>query len=186
MAKKARNTETTNSGLDNIAKVITASYAVALNTGALMLDVCRALKATYRGGSIPKADSDYIVAEVARANGWNGKSLNSRKSELVSVMSAYTVLPEALSIVKGKDNKPVSFTNAVVIARYIKQGATAKAAAAAFKKPAVKKPKLSDMTLVEARTSSAAAVKRILQMTKLPAKFRNDLRTLCEENKIEV
>src|SRR5690606_32033765 len=85
---------------------IVSSYVKALNahepSGSLVTQVCETAMRYMKGEEIPEDDRKAIVADIARAKGWKGKSAKSRISECNVILKAYAKLGEALEAFSAK------------------------------------------------------------------------------------
>src|SRR5690606_13447938 len=87
---------------------IVSSYVKALDahetSGSLVAQVCETAMRYMKGEEIPEEDRRAIVADIARAKKWTGKSAKSRMSECNVILRAYAKLGEAIEAFRAKAN----------------------------------------------------------------------------------
>ncbi len=122
----AKNTNTTESILSTSARsAVVASfvnaYATVENGGSLVTQLCETLSRHAKGETIPKADSDAIIASVSRERGWKGKTANSRESEVRIVIKSYANLGDAVVAIQ-KRMKSCNWHRVMKAARKLAKG----------------------------------------------------------------
>lgn len=106
---------------------IVASYVKALDahetSGSLVTQVCETAMRYLKGEEIPEDDRKAIIADIARAKAWTGKSAKSRMSECNVILRAYAKLGEAIEAFRAKA-KRMQWHDAMKLARRINAGDT--------------------------------------------------------------
>jgi len=171
--------------LATLANAIAGAFETVETSGGLVETICASVQNLYKGEEVPTADADFIADEVGRLRGWDGNSARVRKSECKSVLGQYALLPEAIE--RANRKKHVSFDAAVKLARSLNKGMTPNQAAQAYiKGNAAQKAAPNTVPREDAEKRAASSIKNVLKYTKLPPKFRSELRTLCEDHGLAV
>jgi hypothetical protein len=168
-------------GLTVLATALANAYATVQESGGLLDNVCKVVATKYKGEGVPDSDAEFIVDEVSRIRSWSASAAKVRKSEMRAILSVYSLLPDAMAKLRGHkgNTKPVTFDAGLKLARALKKGSTITQAVAAYVNGS-QQVDPADRSLDEAKASARTHVKRILQHTALPIKFRNALREACE------
>lgn len=118
---------------------IVSSFVDALSTnestGSLVTQVCDVARKYLKGDPMTDDDRADICADIASARGWKPKVLKQRKSEVNTVLKAYSDLPEAIKLLSTKNNGRAQWHDSMKLARRINAGdSIAKAVAFAMRK----------------------------------------------------
>lgn len=177
---KPKNDTARAAKLTAIAGAIAESLEQHESTGSLATAICKSVQNLYQGEAIPSKEMDLILDEVSRIRGWTNKSADKRKSETRAILLASAKLPEAIT--RAEKSMPIPFYQAVKLARLVNGGKTAVQAAAALiagGKSTSTKP--AERSVADAWKSASVHLRRVLEHTQLPKKFRTELRLIADE-----
>jgi hypothetical protein len=178
------------SAVSAIVSTINKGIAAVNSTGSLLQSLCNIAKQQYKGKVIPKPDVEAMLAALAIAQKWKGRTADIRKSEFRSVLSSYTLLPEAMKAFHTRANR-CSWHDGMALSRLLRgkaKGSPAKAAKMHHERGNANAKANDPATLArgDAKMQIAKAVKRVLKYAKVEREFRDALRELCLKHSIKV
>lgn len=120
---------------------IASSFVDALSanesTGSLVTQVCDVTRKYLKGEAITDDDRADIVTHIAKARGWKKNVLKQRASEVNVVLKAYDQLPEAIKLLRDKNDDRAQWHDSMKLARRLNAGdSVSKAVAFAMRKGA--------------------------------------------------
>jgi len=179
MTKKA-DSKARASKLHAIANTIADKLKAHESTGSLVVQICTAVQGLYRGADIPAEEMEFMLDDVSRAMKWTSKSADKRKLETKAILVASESLPTAIA--RASKQMPVPFYQALKLARLINGGKTAiQAASALVNGKKADKVEAKDRDVATAWKSVNTHLKRILEHTQLPKRFRAEVRMLADD-----
>lgn len=127
-------TTKTNTLSSTARSAIVSSFVDALSTNettsSLVTQVCDVARKYLKGEPITDDDRADICADIASARGWKPKVMKQRKSEVNTVLKAYSKLPEAIKLLSTKNNGRAQWHDSMKLARRINAGDTVQKAVA--------------------------------------------------------
>jgi len=103
---------------------VVSAYSTALDTqefsGSLLTTVCKTAAKFMRGKPMPVDDARAIASDLAIKRKWSAESAGARKSEVVTVLSVYQQLPDAVE--KLADSGAATYFMALALARKLRDG----------------------------------------------------------------
>lgn len=190
MTSKLKSVTSTQAGakIENYAAVSSLSRAfseaidAAVSTGAPVTMLCNTAAKYYRGAAVPAPDAQAIIANVIAAHPkWQAGSQKVRKSEMLSVLNAYSKLPEAVTKF-CKQSQSFTYHHAIGLSRRLKTMSVTAAVDDMVNRGENSGPKSPK----DAKKKAAISIKRLLAMPKLERAFKVKLAALAAEFSLNV
>lgn len=176
---KAADAPQVNPHIDRVVSAYCRGDEAVASSGNIILEVCAAAKAVYKGEAVPPADVAVICERIAKKREWDKDAIGPRSSEVKTVLAVYARLPDA-TVAYKKKSKRFPWHAGMKLARALKKH---KSQAEAVRVALNNQPK--ERSDIQMLYTALGYLKKIKTRKRQIIEFRKGVAKLCAEHELK-